>query len=67
MGYVLLAVGLVLILEGLVYALAPSVLEELLEMMKQLPIQARRQIGLLCIVTGMILLWCAKALGVFSA
>lgn len=64
MGWILLAIGLVLIVEGLVYALAPALLEDLLEMMRQLPVAARRQIGFLCIVSGLICLWGAQALGV---
>ncbi len=64
MGWILLALGLVLIVEGLVYALAPSIVEDLLEMLKELPQPVRRQLGALAIVFGLILLWCAHALGV---
>jgi uncharacterized protein YjeT (DUF2065 family) len=60
----LLALGLVLIVEGLVYALAPSIVEDLLEALKAMPPEARRLIGFLALVCGLMLVWAAKALGV---
>lgn len=63
MGFVLLAIGLVLILEGLAYALAPSLLEQLLETLRSLPEAAVRQIGLLAVVGGLIFLWGAFQIG----
>ncbi|MEL6646690.1 MAG: DUF2065 domain-containing protein [Pseudomonadota bacterium] len=63
MEFVLLALGLVLILEGLVYALAPSLLEQLLAALRELSIEARRLIGFFCIVLGLIFVWCAHYLG----
>ncbi|MBT4234573.1 MAG: DUF2065 domain-containing protein, partial [Marinovum sp.] len=41
----LLAIGLVLIVEGLVYALAPSLIEQVLEILRSLPEPSRRQMG----------------------
>ncbi|MGR3616487.1 MAG: DUF2065 domain-containing protein [Paracoccaceae bacterium] len=64
MSYLFLALGLVLILEGLVYALAPSIVERLLEALKSMPVEARRQVGFLTVVSGAILLWVANYLGV---
>ncbi len=60
---VLLALGLVLIVEGLVYALAPSLIEELLAAMRSLSPEQRRALGLLAIALGVVFLWAAKALG----
>ncbi|WP_433989523.1 hypothetical protein SuNHUV7_00740 (plasmid) [Pseudoseohaeicola sp. NH-UV-7] len=60
----LLAIGLVLTVEGLAYALAPSLVERMLEMLRQIPEAARRQVGGLAIVTGLILIWAAHQLGV---
>jgi uncharacterized protein YjeT (DUF2065 family) len=48
---------LVLVIEGLVYALAPSLVERLLEALREMPLEARRMLGLLTLVTGVILLW----------
>ena len=63
MEYVLLALGLVLILEGLVYALAPSLLERMLEVLRTMPEIAVRQIGALVIVGGLLLVWLAFQIG----
>ncbi len=59
----LLALGLVLIVEGLVYALAPSLIEDLLAAMQMLTIEQRRMMGLAALAIGVILLWVAKSLG----
>ena len=63
MATVFLALGLVLIVEGLAWVLAPSLIEQLLEMLRALPESARRQIGALAVVTGLILLWIAHQFG----
>ena len=59
----LLAFGLVMILEGLVYALAPSLLERMLEVLRAMPEQAVRQIGALIVVGGLVLVWAAFQIG----
>ncbi len=64
MATILLALGLVLIVEGLAYALAPSLIERMLEALRQIPEVARRQVGLLALVSGLILVWLAYQLGV---
>ena len=64
MSLVLLALGSVLIFEGLVYALAPSFLEQMLEMLRRIPEAALRQLGALVVVVGLILVWSAFQLGV---
>lgn len=63
MTLLLLALGLVMILEGLVYALAPSLLERMLEVLRSMPEQAVRQIGALIIVAGLVLVWAAFQIG----
>lgn len=65
MSTVLLALGLVMIVEGLAYALAPSLIERMLEILKSLPETAVRQMGWLVVVTGAILVWAAWQLGGF--
>ncbi|TDE41243.1 DUF2065 domain-containing protein [Antarcticimicrobium sediminis] len=67
MANVILALGLVLIVEGLAWWLAPSLIEQLLEMLRALPVPARRQIGALALVAGLILLWIAHQLGAGQA
>ncbi len=59
----LLALGLVFVVEGLVYALAPSLVEQMLEALRSLPADSRRLLGLVALVTGLILVWIARALG----
>jgi len=58
-----LAFGLVLIVEGLVYALAPSLVEDLLTALRALPLARRRQVGLAALALGVLLVWVADALG----
>ena len=63
MSTLLLALGLVMIVEGLAYALAPSLIERMLEALRSLPESAVRQLGLLIVVSGLILVWFAWQLG----
>lgn len=60
---ILTGIGLVLVIEGLVYALAPSLVERLLEALRALPEEARRNLGLLTLVSGLAILWIAHGLG----
>ena len=55
----LLAIGLVLIVEGLVYVLAPSLVERLLEMLRLLSEDQRRLAGLAAVALGLALVWLA--------
>ncbi len=64
MGWILLGAGLVLVIEGLVFALAPSRLEEALEVLRRLPPETRRLIGLTAMAIGVILIWLARAAGI---
>jgi hypothetical protein len=59
----LLAIGLVLIVEGLVYALAPSLIEDLLDRLSTLPLETRRVMGLVALAAGVLLVWLAKTFG----
>lgn len=60
MDLVLLGLGLVLVFEGLVFALAPSRLEELVKLIAEMPIETRRAIGLGAMAVGILLLWLAR-------
>ena len=62
MGTVLLALGLVLIVEGLVYALAPSFIEDMLAALKALTVEQRRLFGLAAICIGLFLVVAGRAL-----
>lgn len=55
-----LALGLVLIFEGLVFALAPRRLDEILRILADMPFDARRLIGVLALVAGVVLITVAR-------
>ena len=64
MADLFLALGLVLIVEGLAYALAPSLVERLLEALRLLGTDQRRMLGLIALATGLVLAWLGRtALG----
>ncbi len=50
-----LAIGLVLVFEGLVFVLAPRRIEDILQLLATMPIEARRMIGLVALVLGAVL------------
>lgn len=56
----LTALGLVAVLEGLVLALAPLRLEEMLEVLRSIPPSTRRGIGLGIVAFGVALLWIVR-------
>ncbi|GGB18557.1 DUF2065 domain-containing protein [Allosediminivita pacifica] len=56
----LTGLAFVLIVEGLVYALAPSLVERLLEALRAMPPEMRQVLGLLTLTTGILLLWVAR-------
>jgi uncharacterized protein len=60
MSLVLLAIGLVLCVEGLVLALAPRRIEEVLRLLLTLGEDRRRQIGLGALALGVLLVWLAR-------
>ncbi len=63
MSNVLLGIGMVLVIEGLVYALAPSLVERLLEALRAMPVESRRTFGLGAITLGLLFLWVAQRVG----
>jgi hypothetical protein len=63
MTHVLLALGLVLIFEGLVIALAPRYLEQVLRLLLTLSQDQRRLIGLVALALGGVLVTLAQMLG----
>ncbi|QIE42436.1 DUF2065 domain-containing protein [Meridianimarinicoccus aquatilis] len=62
MTLVLVALAGVLVVEGLVLALAPSRLEDLLRALCTIPKDMRRILGLAALACGVILLWVARGL-----
>jgi uncharacterized protein len=64
MGWIALGLGLVLVIEGLVFALAPSRLDEIVAIMAALSPEQRRLIGLLAVTLGVGLVWLGRSIGV---
>jgi uncharacterized protein YjeT (DUF2065 family) len=56
----LLGLGLVAIVEGLVLALAPSRLREVLELLDRMTPEIRRGLGLGAVAIGVGLVWLAR-------
>jgi uncharacterized protein YjeT (DUF2065 family) len=62
MGKLVLGIGLVLVVEGLAYALAPSLLERILAALQGLNLDQRRLLGLGSLAAGVALVWLSHAL-----
>ncbi len=60
MSDLLLAIGLVCVIEGLVFALAPSRFQDLLRQLAELPVGTRRSLGLGTLALGVGLIWLAR-------
>jgi len=59
-----LGLGMVLVIEGLVFALAPSRLEDLLRLLTSIPVETRRIIGFGAMALGAVLVsWAVSAGG----
>ncbi|TNC48012.1 DUF2065 family protein [Rubellimicrobium rubrum] len=67
MAWVLVATGLALVVEGLVWALAPHIVEQLLAALRELTLDERRLAGLAAIALGLALVWAGRSLGVFPS
>jgi uncharacterized protein len=63
MTVILWAIGLVLIVEGLVLALAPLRIEEALRLIAGLSRDRKRAIGLAAVAIGGCLVWLARTMG----
>ena len=59
--HIALAIGLVLVVEGLVIALVPSRMEDMLKALSEIPPETRRLMGLVAIALGTLLVWVAKS------
>lgn len=60
MSQVVLALGLVLAVEGLVLALAPRRIEDAMRLLASLGVDQRRMIGLVALAFGVALIWLAR-------
>ena len=55
-----IAIGLLLVIEGLLYAIFPSAMKKMLIVMKDLPATKLRSGGLLFAALGFIIVWYIK-------
>jgi len=58
-----LAIGLVLVIEGLAYALAPSLVESMLKALQEMSLDARRRFGLAAVAIGVGVIWLVRLFG----
>lgn len=63
LGLLIVGAGLVLVFEGLLWALAPQMIEDLLAALRALPTDQRRLVGLFAILLGIIVMWIAHGAG----
>ena len=61
LSFALVGFGLILIVEGLIYAIFPEGMKKLLTCMIDMPVSALRSGGLVAAVIGLALLWAMKA------
>ena len=61
LSFALIGFGLILIIEGLIYAIFPEGRKKLLTRMIDMPVSALRSGGLVAAVIGLALLWAMKA------
>lgn len=66
MAWIFLGIGLVLVIEGLAFALMPDRLEEVLDALRSMPRETRRLLGLTAVTAGLLLVWLARYLGVWG-
>lgn len=59
---IVLALGLVAVLEGLVLALIPKRLEDALKILVNLPVEKRKTIGLCIVGFGVLVVWISSLL-----
>jgi uncharacterized protein YjeT (DUF2065 family) len=55
------AIGLVLVLEGALYALFPHAMIDMLRKLPEVPVSSLRFMGLTCIVLGWLVVWFVRS------
>ena len=57
---IITAIGLVLVIEGLAYALMPGGMKQMMEMMRDMPEESLRNTGLVAVALGVAVVWFAR-------
>ncbi|MEO0329612.1 MAG: DUF2065 domain-containing protein [Pseudomonadota bacterium] len=60
MSELIVAIGLVLVIEGLIYALFPASMRRMVEAMTQMPDTSLRTSGLIALCLGVFIVWLVK-------
>ncbi|MTI19182.1 DUF2065 domain-containing protein [Rhodobacteraceae bacterium RKSG542] len=60
MSDLVVAIGLVLVLEGVLYALAPGHMKDFMKKAQELPEQSLRTGGLVALFLGFLIVWIAR-------
>ncbi len=58
---IVLALGLVAVIEGLILVVAPRRMEDALRTLTRLPVDVRRYLGLLAMAIGVLVVWVARS------
>ncbi|MGI9463744.1 MAG: DUF2065 domain-containing protein [Aestuariivirgaceae bacterium] len=62
MSEIVTAIGLVLVIEGLIYALMPGGMKQIMALMQDLPEDSLRNTGMVAIAVGVAVVWMARTL-----
>lgn len=63
MSEFVMALGFVLVIEGLLYALVPGQLKQMLSMLLGTPDDQLRYVGLAAMTIGVLIVWAARSFG----
>lgn len=63
MADIVMALGLVLVIEGLLYALVPGQLKQMLLALLKMPDDQLRMAGLAAMTAGVLVVWVARGFG----
>ncbi len=60
MSELVTALGLVLVIEGLIYAVAPGRLKSLAEKAREIPDDTLRMAGIVAVAAGVVVVWLSR-------
>ena len=60
MADLIVAIGLVLVIEGLLYAVAPTTARRLAEMARDVPPDRLRIVGVIAVAIGVVIVWLVR-------
>jgi uncharacterized protein len=63
MTVVMMAIGLVFVVEGLAFALAPLRIEDALRLIQSMSVDRRRMLGLGMVTVGVVVVWLGRSFG----